>query len=182
MGPVFSQCKESRDQEAPARQPPYSIRQKFLLVFSADNEGACKNRRCCSIELQFGLPVDVIIMMQNGNHTSSTAAWQVVHWAAAVTLLQIEPEVKHQRDDHQAPSLFWPEHQTITGGEKLHELLMRRYQYECSHLGLTPLDQSRKLYIGDLHSCPFRVDTLSYTKQNLIECLAIVCLYAPVRL
>lgn len=80
--PLFSQCREFWEQEAPARQPPYSIRQKFLPVLSLqkDNEAACKHRRCRSIELQFGLLV-VIITTQNGNHTSSSAALQVAHWS-----------------------------------------------------------------------------------------------------
>lgn len=55
---------------------PYSIRQTILSILSVqmDNEGACKHSRCCSIELQFGLYVGVIIMTQNGNHAWCSAA------------------------------------------------------------------------------------------------------------
>lgn len=42
--------------------PLYSIRQEFLPVLcpQMDNEGACKHRRYCSIELQFGLLVVIM--------------------------------------------------------------------------------------------------------------------------
>lgn len=57
--PVFSHCKESWEQEAPARQPPYSIRQKFFPILSlckritrqlVSIDGAVRSSICCDLD------------------------------------------------------------------------------------------------------------------------------------
>lgn len=68
--PVFCRCKDSSEREAPARQPPYSIRQKFLPY------SLCKQlvsiggavQQSCNLD---SLLLDVILT-QIGNHSPSS--------------------------------------------------------------------------------------------------------------